>query len=153
MQRADGAYLIVEEKVSGRAVLTQPGGHIEPFETPEAAAERETLEETGCVVTIRELLGVYRWTEPRTRRAFLRIMYVADFQDSNPDPVLDDGVLAAHWLSRDALLKERQRHRSPAVLRAIDDFSAGRRIEHDSLAALRSLPGNLSLVHAAAAPI
>ena len=40
------------DPVGGRRYLFLPGGAIEPGETPAAAAERETLEETGHAVTI-----------------------------------------------------------------------------------------------------
>ncbi len=40
----NGKFLIVEERVAGRRVLTQPGGHIEAGESPEDAVVREVLE-------------------------------------------------------------------------------------------------------------
>ena len=84
----DGQFLIVEERASGSIVLNQPGGHIEAGESPEQATERETLEESGCIVTVTSLLGVYLWIHPQTRQNFLRIAYVADLmsQDTNPYP-------------------------------------------------------------------
>jgi len=38
---------------------------------------------------------------------------------------LDVGILRVLWLSYDELVAERARHRSPLVLRCIDDFRAG----------------------------
>lgn len=42
-----------------------PGGAVETHETPWAAVEREVLEETGLVVEVNELLGVYAKPEQR----------------------------------------------------------------------------------------
>jgi 8-oxo-dGTP pyrophosphatase MutT (NUDIX family) len=42
----DDRFLMVEEISAGEAVFNQPAGHIEAGETIEAAAIRETLEET-----------------------------------------------------------------------------------------------------------
>ena len=38
---------------------TTPGGMIEPYETPADAAVRETWEETGLVVTLTRIVGVF----------------------------------------------------------------------------------------------
>lgn len=43
-----------------------PGGHCEPYEDPAATAARETREETGLVVRIRALVGVYTWAGLRS---------------------------------------------------------------------------------------
>ena len=74
----DGRFLIIEENSSGSIVLNQPGGHIESGESPEQAAERETLEESGCIINVAELLGVYLWIHPQTRQNFLRVVYLAN---------------------------------------------------------------------------
>jgi len=99
----DGQFLIVEERSSGVIVLNQPGGHIEAGESPEQAAERETLEEAGCRVSVTGLLGVYLWIHPQTRQNFLRIAYVADLLSQDRQRNLDDGVHAVHWYTRSDL--------------------------------------------------
>ncbi len=46
---------------------------------------------------------------------------------------LDHGILAAHWMSREALAAQTARLRSPLVLQCIDDHLAGRRFGLDAL--------------------
>lgn len=146
----DGAYLIIEEEVSGRRVLTQPGGHLEADETPEAAAERETYEESGCLVNAGELLGVYLWIHPQTRQQFLRIMYVAELQTRDSEAELDDGIVAVHWYDEDALRRQRPRLRTPTVLRAIEDYQRGRRPGDALLSGMLPLQHNVTAVLASA---
>jgi ADP-ribose pyrophosphatase YjhB (NUDIX family) len=43
----------------GRGFWAQPGGFLEIDETPTEGATRETLEETGLVVTTGEVIGLY----------------------------------------------------------------------------------------------
>lgn len=137
----DDKYLIVEETVGGIAVFSQPGGHIESGESPEAAVTREVLEESGCTVSCQQLIGVYLWIHPQTRQQFLRIMYVADFEQCDQALALDAGIVARRWMTREDLETNRRRLRSPVVLRCIEDFEAGRR-ESDTL-----ITGMLPLQH------
>jgi 8-oxo-dGTP pyrophosphatase MutT (NUDIX family) len=123
----DGQFLIVEERASGVIVLNQPSGHIEAGESPEQAAERETLEESGCIVSVTGLLGVYLWIHPQTRQNYLRIAYVAELLSQDIRRELDDAIHAVHWFTRSDLLNRKRSIRTPIVLRSIDDFLAGRR--------------------------
>lgn len=52
-------------------VWVLPGGGIEPNETPEAAAARETLEETGFTVNSQRLVGDYIPMNRLAKRTFL----------------------------------------------------------------------------------
>lgn len=122
----DGRFLIIEEFASGRLVLTQPGGHVEPGESPEEAARREALEETGCEVTVGEPIGAYLWTDADGRQ-YLRIVFLAQLEREHCATELDGVIHAVHWLGYDELEAESGRHRSPSVLRCIDDFLAGER--------------------------
>lgn len=62
-----GRVLIVRRRVAeGQLSWQFPAGEIEPGESPEEAAVRETLEETGLTVVAVELLG--RRVHPKTHR-------------------------------------------------------------------------------------
>jgi 8-oxo-dGTP diphosphatase len=63
----DGCLLLARRRVSEGSLSWQfPAGAIEPGETPEDAAVRETFEETGLVVAARSILG--ERVHPATKR-------------------------------------------------------------------------------------
>lgn len=142
----DGKFLIIEERSSGVIVVNQPGGHIESGESPEQAAERETLEETACITAISELLGVYLWIHPQTRQNFLRIVFVADLLSHDPARELDDGIYAVHWYTPEELERRRQDLRTPMVLKSIEDYLAGKRQPDTLLANLMPVQKNVDRV-------
>ncbi len=51
-----GEVLLLKRRDDGQ--WDPPGGHIDPDETPARAVERETLEETGLIVTATHLIAV-----------------------------------------------------------------------------------------------
>jgi 8-oxo-dGTP pyrophosphatase MutT (NUDIX family) len=61
---------LIERHRAGLHYFVFPGGHIEPGETPEQAAVRETMEELGLQVVIRKLAVVADW-QGRTQYYFL----------------------------------------------------------------------------------
>lgn len=123
----DGAFLLVEEATRAGLRFNQPAGHLEAGETLIDAAVRETLEETGHHVRPVALIGIYRWQAPETGATFLRFAYAADVVAHDRGRPLDEGIVQIHWLGYEALVACRERHRSPLVLRCVDDFRAGRR--------------------------
>jgi 8-oxo-dGTP pyrophosphatase MutT (NUDIX family) len=131
-----GRYLIVEESIAGQIVFNQPAGHVEVGETLIEAAVRETLEETSWDFVPAALLGAYLWTSPATSKTTLRFAFIGAVTTHHPQRGLDQGIIAAHWLSRDQLLGRMSRLRSPLVLRCIDDYLQGRRLPLDSVACL-----------------
>ena len=123
----DGAFLLVEEETRSGVRLNQPAGHLEAGETLVAAAVRETLEETGYHVNPTALVGIYRWHAPETGATFLRFAFAGEVLGHDAERTLDDGILRALWLPYDELAARHAMHRSPLVLRCVDDFRAGSR--------------------------
>lgn len=137
----DGRLLMVDEEVRGRRVLNQPAGHLEPDESLFEAALRETLEETGWQVRLTAFVGAYQWKAPDASaggsgRHYLRMAFAAEPVSHDAGRALDEGIVQALWLTPEELLAQRERHRSPLVWRAVEDFLAGRRHPLDALAQL-----------------
>jgi 8-oxo-dGTP pyrophosphatase MutT (NUDIX family) len=123
----DDAFLLVEEETRAGVRLNQPAGHLEAGETLVAAAVRETLEETGHRITPTAFVGIYRWQAPDTGATFIRFAFTGEVVAHDLTRVLDVGILRALWLPYDELLARRAMHRSPLVLRCVDDYRAGSR--------------------------
>jgi 8-oxo-dGTP pyrophosphatase MutT (NUDIX family) len=123
----DGRFLLVEEETRDGTRLNQPAGHLELGETLPAAAKRETLEETGWHATLHALVGVYRWQTRDTGATFIRFAFAGEALRHEPQRPLDVGIVRALWLTYEELAAQRPLHRSPLVLRCVDDYRAGRR--------------------------
>jgi hypothetical protein len=123
----DGRFLLVEEETEYGVCYNQPAGHLECGESlidavsprnargdglyPESAVPDRSLQLSQRGQG-RELPAFcLRWRDhgARSRRA------------------LDEGILAAHWLTLDEIRERQAQHRSPLVLLCIEDWLAGRR--------------------------
>jgi 8-oxo-dGTP pyrophosphatase MutT (NUDIX family) len=129
----DGRFLIVEETVRGKPTLNNPAGHLEMSESFAEAVCRETLEETGWEFEPQTVTGIYLWKNPGLDKTFLRVAFHGRCLRHHPERPLDDGIIAAHWLTRAELGNGAYRLRTPLVLRCIDDYLAGRRYSLDIL--------------------
>jgi 8-oxo-dGTP pyrophosphatase MutT (NUDIX family) len=122
-----GAFLLVRERTRTGLRLNQPAGHLEPGESPPEGAARETLEEAAWRVSPTALVGVYRWEAPDNGATFVRFAYAATPVAEVPGRVLDEGIVDALWVPYEEIVARRDEHRSPLVLRCIEDYRAGRR--------------------------
>lgn len=132
----DGRYLLVEEETSEGLRLNNPAGHLEPRESFLQAVAREVLEETARVFTPDALLGVYLGTVARNgdgEVTYLRVAFRGTVGDTLPGRALDQGIVRAVWLTAEEVRASVERHRSPLVLRCIEDHRAGRRFPMDLL--------------------
>ena len=127
----DGRYLLVEEHTPEGLRLNNPAGHLEPGESPLQAVVREALEETGCDFAPQALVGVYlsRFTRPASGEdvTYLRLAFAGSVGEPRPDRRLDAEIVHTLWLTPGQIAAERARHRSPLLMRCIDDHRAGRR--------------------------
>ena len=128
-----GRFLFVEEQVDQATVLSQPAGHWEANEKLTEAAVRETLEESGYHFQPTSLVGIYRWPHPDQAIVYLRFAFCGTVLGHDADRELDADILRAVWLTPDALRAQAARHRSPLVMRCLEDYLAGKRYDLDLL--------------------
>lgn len=122
-----GKFLLVEEHTSQGLLLNQPAGHLEADESLLAAVARETLEESAYTFEPQHLLGIYRWHAPASDTTYLRFAFTGRILAHHPERSLDDGIVRAVWMSPDEIRTSTQRHRSPLILRCVEDYLAGKR--------------------------
>ena len=123
----EGRFLMVEEESDGARVFNQPAGHWEPGETLVEACARETLEESAHAFLPTHLIGIYRWRHPASDNTFLRFTYCGEVRGEEKGRALDKDIIRAVWMTVDELRANGSRHRSPLVMRCVDDYLAGRR--------------------------
>ena len=129
----DGRFLLVEEHSERGLLLNQPAGHLEAGESIPAATVRETLEETAWEFVPEHLIGVYRWRASQLDVTYLRFAFSGRLGLHHPDRTLDTGIVRVVWLSPDEIRADRERHRSPLVVRRMEDYLAGKRAPLDFL--------------------
>ncbi len=129
----DGRFLVVEEETDNGVRFNQPAGHLEAYETIAAGAARETLEETAYHFVPTALVGIYRYRYPHSGIVYVRFTFAGELGAHEAGRPLDKEILRTHWFTPEELRALRERHRSPLVMRSVDDYLAGRRYPLDLL--------------------
>jgi ADP-ribose pyrophosphatase YjhB (NUDIX family) len=123
----DGKFLLVEEYTSQGLLFNQPAGHWEAGETLAQGVAREALEETAFDFEPEHLLGVYRWHSDNSDTTYLRFAFTGRILKHYPERALDEGIVRAVWMTPDEIRATQPRHRSPLILRCVEDYLAGHR--------------------------
>jgi len=131
----DGRYLLVEEQTAEGLKLNNPAGHLNPGESPLQGVVREVLEETACAFEPVALVGIYLSRAARAECGvdvtYLRFAFAGHVGGAEPGRKLDEGIVRTLWLSADELRRQPHRHRTPLLMRCIDDHARGRRFALD----------------------
>ena len=123
----DGKFLLVEEETSQGVRFNQPAGHLEANESLLAAVAREALEESAYHFVPQHLIGIYRWHSGESDTTYLRFAFTGVITGHEADQQLDTGILQAVWMNPEEIRNSQARHRSPLVLRCVEDYLSGRR--------------------------
>ena len=122
----DGQFLMVNETKNGRQVINQPAGHVEPGEDIQAAAIRETFEETGWTVELSGFLGILTSYNETSGITYYRLGFAAKAVAFNPEAVIDPDIDYALWMSYEEIQQNLEQLRSPGVISCLEDYLAGR---------------------------
>ena len=127
----DGRYLLIEEHTLEGLRLNNPAGHLDPGESPEQACAREAQEETTHTFTPTALVGIYlsRFQRLATGEdiTYLRMAFCGEVGEAQAHLSLDDGIVRTLWMTPEEIRASADRHRSPLVLKCIEDHLAGQR--------------------------
>ena len=76
VRERDGGFDLAVIQPRGREVWALPKGHVDAGETPEQAAQREVLEETGLFVRLHSALGEIRYVyQFRGKKIFKQVYF------------------------------------------------------------------------------
>ncbi len=133
----DGKFLLVEEHTPEGLKLNNPAGHLDPGESLAEGCARETLEETTHTFHPTALVGVYMSRMQRARTGedvtYLRFAFCGALGDAQPGAQLDVGILRTLWMTPEEIRASASRHRSPLLLRCVEDYLQGKRLALSSL--------------------
>jgi 8-oxo-dGTP pyrophosphatase MutT (NUDIX family) len=131
----EGRFLLVEEMTADGLRLNNPAGHLDPGESPAQGCAREALEETTHLFTPTDLVGVYlsRLQRPMPGGTaveditYLRFAFCGELGAAQSHLHLDEGIVRTVWLTPEEVRASAARHRSPLVLRCMEDYLRGQR--------------------------
>jgi phosphatase NudJ len=132
-----GKFLLVEEHTPEGFRLNNPAGHLDPGESLVQACIRETLEETARAFEPQALVGMYMSRMQRASTGeditYLRFAFCGKVGEVIAGRALDEGIVRTLWLSPEEIMASQERHRSPLLMRCMQDYLRGQRYSLDSL--------------------
>ncbi|NBX20044.1 MAG: NUDIX hydrolase [Betaproteobacteria bacterium] len=132
-----GRFLLVEEHTPEGLRLNNPAGHLDPGESPAQGCVREVLEETAYPFVPGALVGIYLSRFVRELPdgpqdiTYLRFAFCGTVGERIEGKALDHGIVQALWLTPEEIRASRERHRSPLLLRCMEDYLRGQRYPLD----------------------
>ncbi len=133
----NGNFLLVEEHTQEGLKLNNPAGHLDAGESLVQACIRETLEETARHFTPTHLLGMYmsRFQRPTTGEdiTYLRFAFCGSVGAAISGRALDKPIVRTLWMNIDEIRASQAQHRSPLLLRCVEDYLAGQRMPLTSI--------------------
>jgi phosphatase NudJ len=129
----DGRFLLVEEHTPEGLRLNNPAGHLDPGESPAQGCAREVLEETAYPFVPNALVGIYLSRFVRALPhgpqdiTYLRFAFCGTVGERIEGMELDHGIVRSLWLTPDEIRTSQDRHRSPLLLRCMEDYLRGQR--------------------------
>jgi hypothetical protein len=119
----DGRFLIIEEPVGEALCLNQPAGRLEADESHEVGTARVCLEKSGYASQALHLVGTYVHHDQEDGALVLRLVLTGPLiAQACPPPAPST---PRYWLTLAQLVESRERHRSPFVLRGVEDYIRG----------------------------
>jgi 8-oxo-dGTP pyrophosphatase MutT (NUDIX family) len=141
----NGQFLLIEEHTPEGLRLNNPAGHLDPGESPQAGCVREALEETARQFVPAALVGIYlsrflrpardgvEGHQPAEDITYLRFAFCGTVGDEIAGHTLDTGIVRTLWMSPDEVRASSARHRSPLLLRCMEDYLRGQRYPLDTV--------------------
>ena len=131
-------FLLVEELTRDGLKLNNPAGHMERGESPEQACRREVQEETAFAFEPTALVGLYiaRFAQQPVPPAegqvsditSVRFAFCGQLGAFAIHQRLDEGIVRTLWLTLDEIRATTCQHRTPMLLRCVEDCVAGQRV-------------------------
>ncbi|SFM35071.1 NUDIX hydrolase [Variovorax sp. OV329] len=124
-----GRFLLVEEETADGLMLNTPAGHLDAGESPAEGCAREALEETAHPFTPTALIGIYM---ARTRKGsqdvtYMRFAFAGELGEREEGRALDHGIVRTLWMTPGEIRASQARHRSPLLLKCVEDYMTGQR--------------------------
>ncbi len=128
----EGRFLLVEEQTPEGLRLNNPAGHLDPGESPAEGCAREALEETAHRFTPTALVGIYLSRMQRASTGedvtYLRLAFCGELGPQEAGRALDTGIVRTVWMTPEEVRASAARHRSPLLVRCMEDYLAGHRL-------------------------